>query len=75
MMNKPVIAGIAAGILLAGIILGPIPGFFSAQAQEEQSTTGTTKKVTLIANEVGFDVDVLVEDEYGQYLARLTQSM
>ena len=50
MMNKPVIAGIAAGILLAGIILGPIPGFFSAQAQEEQSTTGTTKKVTLIAN-------------------------
>jgi nitrite reductase (NO-forming) len=56
MMNKPVIAGIAAGILLAGIILGPIPGFFSAQAQEEQSTTGTTKKVTLIANEVDVQV-------------------
>jgi hypothetical protein len=36
-MNKPVIAGIAAGVLLAGIILGPIPGFFGgAQAQEEQ---------------------------------------
>ncbi len=56
MMNKPVIAGIAAGILLAGIILGPIPGFFSAQAQEEQITTGTTKKVTLIANEVDVQV-------------------
>ena len=31
--------------------------------------------LTLIANKVGFGVDVLVEDEYGQYLARLTQSM
>jgi nitrite reductase (NO-forming) len=56
MMNKPVIAGIAAGILLAGLILGPVPGFFSAQAQEEQSTTGTTKKVTLIADEVDVQV-------------------
>jgi nitrite reductase (NO-forming) len=56
MMNKPVIAGIAAGILLAGLILGPVPGFFSAQAQEEQSTTGSTKKVTLIADEVEVQV-------------------
>ena len=30
--------------------------------------------LTLIANEVGFDVNVLVEDEYDQYLVRLTQS-
>ena len=52
MMNKPVIAGIAAGILLAGIILGPLPGIFSAEAQEDTATTGKTKKVTLIANEV-----------------------
>jgi nitrite reductase (NO-forming) len=52
-MNKPVIAGIAAGILLAGIILGPVPEFFSAQAQEEeqQSTTGNIKRVTIIADE------------------------
>lgn len=28
--------------------------------------------LTLIANEVGFDVNVLVEDEYDQYLVRLT---
>jgi len=56
MMNKPVIVGIAAGILLAGLILGPVPGFFSAQAQEDQSTTGTTKRVTLIADEVDVQV-------------------
>lgn len=30
--------------------------------------------LTLIANEIGFDVNVLVEDEYAQYLVRLTQS-
>ncbi len=50
-MNKPVIAGIAAGVLLAGIILGPIPGFLGAQAQEEENTGGNIKKVTLIASE------------------------
>jgi nitrite reductase (NO-forming) len=50
-MNKPVIAGIAAGVLLAGIILGPIPGFFGAQAQEEENTGGNIKQVTLIASE------------------------
>jgi nitrite reductase (NO-forming) len=51
-MNKPVIAGIAAGVLLAGIILGPIPGFLGAQAQEQENTGGgNIKKVTLIASE------------------------
>lgn len=30
--------------------------------------------LTIIANEAGFDVNVLVEDEYDQYLVRLTQS-
>jgi hypothetical protein len=46
-MNKPVIAGIAAGVLLAGIILGPIPGFLGAQAQEQENTGGgNIKKVT-----------------------------
>jgi nitrite reductase (NO-forming) len=49
-MNKPVIAGIAAGILLAGLILSPLPGFFSADAQN--TPTGKTKKVTMIASEV-----------------------
>src|SRR5687767_14710722 len=49
-MNKPVIAGIAAGVLLAGlVVIGPLGGLdLGAQAQ----STGTTKKVTLIADEV-----------------------
>jgi nitrite reductase (NO-forming) len=57
-MNKPVIAGIAAGILLAGIILGPVPEFFSAQAQEEeqQNTTGNIKRVTIIADEADVQI-------------------
>jgi nitrite reductase (NO-forming) len=57
-MNKPVIAGIAAGILLAGIILGPVPEFFSAQAQEEeqQSTAGNIKRVTIIADEADVQI-------------------
>jgi len=55
-MNKPVIAGIAAGVLLAGMMLGSIPGFFSAQAQDQQSTTSNPKKVTLIADEVDVQI-------------------
>jgi plastocyanin len=55
-MNKPVITGIAAGILLAGLILGPLPDFFSAQAQEEESTTGNVKRVTMIADEVDVQI-------------------
>ena len=55
-MNKPVITGIAAGILLAGLILGPLPSFLSAQAQEEASTTGNVKRVTMIADEVDVQI-------------------
>jgi nitrite reductase (NO-forming) len=55
-MNKPVLAGIAAGILLAGLILGPLPEFFSAEAQEEEAATGNIKRVTLIADEVDVQV-------------------
>ncbi len=55
-MNKPVIAGIAAGILLAGMMLGSIPGFFGAQAQEQQNTAATPKRVTLIADEVDVQI-------------------
>lgn len=53
-MNKPVVAGIAAGVLLVGlVVIGPIGGLdLGAQAQP----TGTTKKVTLIADEM----DVMV---------------
>jgi nitrite reductase (NO-forming) len=53
-MNKPVIAGIAAGILLAGIILGPVPGLFNVEAQD--TTTGITKRVTMIADEVDVQI-------------------
>jgi nitrite reductase (NO-forming) len=54
MMNKPVIVGIAAGILLAGLILSPLSGLFSAEAQN--TPTGKTKKVTMIASEVDVQV-------------------
>ena len=54
-MNKPVITGIAAGILLAGLILSPLPGIFSAEAQDTPPT-GKTKKVTMIADEVDVQV-------------------
>ncbi len=55
-MNKPVVAGIAAGILLAGfIVLGPLfQGDAGAQAQTQ--STGVTKKVTLIADEVDVQI-------------------
>src|SRR5918999_923427 len=55
-MNKPVLAGIAAGVLLAGLILGPLPEFFSAEAQEEEAATGNIKRVTLIADEADVQV-------------------
>ena len=53
-MNKPVIAGIAAGVLLAGlVVIGPLGGLnLGAQAQ----ATGVTKKVTLIADEMDVQV-------------------
>jgi nitrite reductase (NO-forming) len=50
-MNKPVMIGIAAGILLAGLILSPLPSLFSAEAQDTPPA-GKTKKVTMIASEV-----------------------
>ena len=53
-MNKPIIAGIGAGILLAGIILGPVPGLFNVEAQD--TSTGITKRVTMIADEVDVQV-------------------
>ncbi len=54
-MNKPVIIGIAAGILLAGLILSPLPSLFSAEAQDTPAA-GKTKKVTMIASEVDVQV-------------------
>jgi nitrite reductase (NO-forming) len=53
-MNKPVIAGIAAGALLAGfVVFGPLGQInLGVQAQP----TGVTKKVTLIADEAEVQV-------------------
>ncbi|MDQ3837061.1 MAG: multicopper oxidase domain-containing protein [Thermoproteota archaeon] len=53
-MNKPVLIGIVAGILMAGLILSPLPSFFSAEAQN--TPAGKTKKVTMIASEVDVPV-------------------
>ncbi len=53
-MNKPVIAGIAAGVLLAGfIVLGPL---FQVDLGAQAQSTGVTKKVTLIADEVDVQI-------------------
>ena len=37
-------------------MLGPLPDFFSAQAQEEESTSGNIKRVTMIADEADVQV-------------------
>src|SRR5919112_5666558 len=55
MTNKPVMIGIAAGILLAGLVLSPLLGPFNAEAQDT-TPTGKTKKVTMIASEVDVPV-------------------
>jgi nitrite reductase (NO-forming) len=55
MTNKPVMIGIAAGILLAGLVFSPLLGPFSAEAQDT-SPTGKTKKVTMIADEVDVQI-------------------
>src|SRR2546421_8437782 len=49
-MNKEVLAGIVAGILVAGLIFSPI---FVGQShvQAQAATAGKTKKVLLIASE------------------------
>src|SRR5690349_8081127 len=52
-MNKPVIAGVAAGVLLVGLILSgtSIFPFFGEKPAQAQQSTGKTKHVTLIATE------------------------
>jgi nitrite reductase (NO-forming) len=50
-MKTAVIAGLVAGVLVAGIIFSPLmSGTFPSKAQA-QATTGKTKKVLLIASE------------------------
>jgi nitrite reductase (NO-forming) len=51
-MKTAVIAGLVAGVLVAGIIFSPLmSGIFPSTAQAQATTTGKTKKVLLIASE------------------------
>jgi nitrite reductase (NO-forming) len=55
-MNKPIIAGLAAGVLLAGLMLAaPFSGNFGLDSATAQST-GKTKQVTLIADEADVQI-------------------
>jgi nitrite reductase (NO-forming) len=55
-MNKPIIAGLAAGVLLAGLMLAaPFSGNFGLDPATAQST-GKIKKVTLIGDEAEVQV-------------------
>jgi nitrite reductase (NO-forming) len=58
LMNKNVFAGIFAGVLAVGLLLGPsLSGITTdAQAQAQQPTTGKTKNVLVVAEEVVVDV-------------------
>src|SRR5947199_3050582 len=51
LMNKEVLAGIVAGILVAGLIFSPIFVGQSHIVKAQAATTGKLKKVLLVANE------------------------
>jgi nitrite reductase (NO-forming) len=51
LMNKEVLAGIVAGVLVAGLIFSPILLGQSHVAKAQAATAGKTKKVLLIASE------------------------
>ncbi|HKU50579.1 MAG TPA: multicopper oxidase domain-containing protein [Nitrososphaera sp.] len=54
-MNKAIVAGLAAGVLVVGLILSPL---FSANplSPAQAQSTGNTKKITLIADEMELQV-------------------
>src|SRR5918999_6461787 len=56
-MNKNVFAGVVAGVLVAGLVLGPtFSGLTAADAQVQPQPQGKIKPVTLVAREVVVDV-------------------
>lgn len=56
-MNKAIIAGIAAGILVVGLVFSPLfNGFPLQSAQADHPSTGVTRHVTLIADEMEVQV-------------------
>lgn len=51
-MNKAIVAGLAAGVLVVGLIFSPVfSGFPLSTAQADHADTGATKRFTLIADE------------------------
>ena len=51
-MNKVIIVGIVAGVLIAGLIFSPVmSGKSRFQAHAQAGPTGKTKKVLLVASE------------------------
>ncbi|MEW5839392.1 MAG: nitrite reductase, partial [Thermoproteota archaeon] len=50
-MNKAIIAGLAAGVLIVGLVFSPLFNGNPLSAVDAQRSTGTTRQVTLIANE------------------------
>jgi nitrite reductase (NO-forming) len=56
-MNKAIIAGIAAGILVVGLVFSPVfNGGFSLQSAKADNHTGVTRHYTLIADEMELQV-------------------
>ncbi len=57
-MNKAIVAGLAAGVLIVGLVLSPVfTGFpLLSGAQADHADTGNTKHFTLIANETEIQV-------------------
>jgi nitrite reductase (NO-forming) len=50
-MNKAIIAGLAAGVLVVGLVFSPLFGALPLSAANAQYDTGVTRHVTLIADE------------------------
>lgn len=56
-MNKAIIAGVAAGVLVVGLVFSPMfNSSFSASAQAQDEDTGVTRQYTLIADEMEVQV-------------------
>jgi nitrite reductase (NO-forming) len=55
-MNKAIIAGLAAGVLVVGLIFSPLFNVFPLSSAQAANHTGVTRHVTLIADETEVQV-------------------
>ncbi len=55
-MNKAIIAGLAAGVLVVGLIFSPLFSVSPLSSAQADHDTGVTRKVTLTANEMEVQV-------------------